>query len=297
MPASCELVNTYEVLEHVMGIKGLHPHRRNTIRDMRLKLVRHVNNAVSLADGVVLDIGCGSGAGASELAEMFTNGQRVIGLDINGSAIVNARRLYGALPNLSFYHGDVKALLADNPDLKISAAICVSVSMFIHDLGEFYKHTYHSLLEGGMFIDAPFMFRSLDEPLSDDFRSRTYAVCGCNMKMFQLHHLKATFQKAGFSHVDCVEHDFDLMKLPVLFEDYPARLLAGNFFKNIMSPPAHFGKISSRYLFIRTVKIFLFFLKNRHRYAGGEFVAVKPGASGVGTDSGVSIVPSERSVV
>ena len=52
MPASCELLNTYEVLEHVMGIKGLHPHRRGTIRDMRLKLARHVNNAVSLA-GIV----------------------------------------------------------------------------------------------------------------------------------------------------------------------------------------------------------------------------------------------------
>jgi SAM-dependent methyltransferase len=288
MSTSCELLNTYEVLEHVMGIKGLHPHRRDTIRDMRLKLVQHVNNNVSLADGVVLDIGCGSGAGASELAAMFTNGRRVIGLDINGHAIENARRLYGTLPNLSFYHGDLKSFLADSPDLKVSAAICISVSMFIHDVGEFYGQAYHSLLEGGIFIDAPFMFRSPDESLSEDFRSRTYAVCGCNMKMFPLHHLKTIFQKAGFSEVACIEHDFDLMKLPVLFNDYPARHLLGNFFKNVMSPPAHFGKISSGYLFIRTVKIFLFFLKNRHRYAGGEFVAVKPGTTGVGHESDAS---------
>jgi hypothetical protein len=65
------------------------------------------------------------------------------------------------------------------------------------------------------------------------------------------------------------------MKLKVLFDDYPAHYLVGNFFKNVMSPPAHFGVITSRYLFSRTLKIFIFFFKNRHRYASGEFVAVK----------------------
>lgn len=278
MSARCEVVNTYEVLEHVMGISGLHPHRLAAIKNMRLKLVQHVSSVASLSEGVVLDIGCGSGAGTHELALMFQGGQRVIGIDINKHAIDSAKKLYGSQTNLSFYHGDLKGLLSEHPDFKMSAAICISVSMFIHDVNEFYKHIFHSLTDGGLFIDAPFMFRDTEHSISDDFHRRTYAVCGCNMSMLKLPQLKSLFHHAGFSNVDCVEHDFDLMKLPVLFGDYPAPYLIGNFFRNVISPPAHFGKISSRYLFNRTLKIFVFFLKNRHKYSAGEFVVTK-GAS------------------
>lgn len=275
MSSSCEVVNTYEVLEHVMGISGLHPHRLAAIRQMRLKLVDHVSSTAELSDGVVLDIGCGSGAGTHELAMMFKGGQRVIGIDINSHAIETAKRLYGSQSNLSFYHGDLKGLLRDHPGFQMSSAICISVSMFINDVNEFYQHVYHSLLDGGLFIDAPFMFRDAELAKSADFHRRTYAVCGCNMTMQQLPQLESILYDAGFTQVDSLEHDFDLMKLPVLFGDYPARYLIGNFFRNTFSPPAHFGGISSRYLFKRTLKIFLFFLKHRRRYSAGEFGAVK----------------------
>ena len=275
MSTSCEIVNTYEVLEHVMGINGLHPHRLAAIKNMRVKLVQHVSNTVLLSDGVVLDIGCGSGAGTYELASLFKGGQRVIGIDINRHAIDYAKRQYSTQKNLSFYHGDLKGLLKQHPDFQMSSAICISVSMFIHDIKEFYQHVHYSLLDGGLFIDAPFMFREAQIPNFLEFHRRTYANCGCNMKMMQMHQLKSVFHEAGFSNVDCVEHDFELMKLPVLFTDYPARYLFSNFVRNIISPPAHFGKISSRYLFKRTVTIFFFFLKNRHKYSAGEIGAVK----------------------
>lgn len=275
MSANCEVVNTYEVLEHVMGIGGLHPHRLDAIRNMRLKLVQHVRNTALLSEGVVLDIGCGSGAGTHELALMFKEGQRVIGIDINGHAIETAKKLYGSQTNLSFYHGDLKGLLLEHPDFQMSSAICISVSMFINDVSEFYQHVHRSLLDGGLFIDAPFMFRESEISKSADFHLRTYAVCGCNMTMQQLPQLKSILHEAGFAKVDSMEHDFDLMKLPVLFGDYPARYLLGNFFRNVITPPSHFGKISSLYLFRRTLKIFLFFLKNRHKYSAGEFGAVK----------------------
>ena len=275
MSANCEIVNTYEVLEHVMGISGLHPHRLAAIRNMRVRLVQHVNNAASLSEGIVLDIGCGSGAGTYELAKLFKGGQRVIGIDINSHAIESAKKQYSSQTNLSFYHGDFKGLLQDHPDFQMSAAICISVSMFIHDIKEFYQHVHHTLLEGGLFIDAPFMFRETKKSNHHEFHRRTYANCGCNMKMLHLQQIKSIFHEAGFSKVDCVEHDFELMKLPVLFSDYSARYLLGNFFRNIISPPPHFGKISSRYLFKRTVKIFLFFLANRKKYSAGEIGAVK----------------------
>lgn len=275
MTNSCDTVNTYEVLEHVMGITGLHPHRLDTIRNMREKLVKHVSDVAVLSEGVILDIGCGSGAGTAELAKMFSAGQRVIGIDINARAIESAKKQYSSQANLSFYHGDLKGLLERHPDFKMSAAICISVSMFINDVYEFYRHVYHSLAEGGLFIDAPFLFREMKNSTSEKFQRNTYAVCGCNMTMQQMHQLRSTFMNAGFSNIDCWEHDFDLMKLSVLFSDYSALYLLRNFVKNVISPPAHFGTVSSRYLLHRTLKIFIFFLRNRNKYAAGEFLAVK----------------------
>ncbi|HEU0187895.1 MAG TPA: class I SAM-dependent methyltransferase [Gallionellaceae bacterium] len=275
MKPTCELINTYEVLEHVMGISGLHPHRLDTVRAMRRKLVNHVMNHASLGEGVVLDIGCGSGAGTRELANLLTNGQRVIGLDINDKAIGSARRLHGAQANLSFYHGDLRNLLADNPGLRISAAMSISVSMFISELVDFYSDIYHALLDGGLFIDAPFMFRNEHVQNSEEFTKRTYAACGCNMKMFHRDQLEIKLREAGFHHIESIEHDFDLMKLSVLFKDYRPQYLFSNFLRNVVSPPPHFSGISSRYLFSRTSQIFFFFLKHRRMYSSGEFITVK----------------------
>lgn len=275
MSDRCEVVNTYQVLEHVMGIHGLHPHRLDTVRHMRDRLVRHVNGRPALDQGVVLDIGCGSGAGTRELAEMFGDNRRVVGIDINKEAIDKAAQLHGDMPNLSFYHGNLQKFSAANPEIGIAGAISVSVSMFILDVADFYRHLHACLLDGGMFVDAPFMFRNMRGAVPEAFCAQTYSVCGCSMKMFQLDQLLSLLRQAGFSSVDCAEHDFDLMKLPVLFHDYPASYLVGNFLRNVMSPPACIGNVSSRYLLSRTMKIFIFFLRNRAHYASGEFVAVK----------------------
>jgi ubiquinone/menaquinone biosynthesis C-methylase UbiE len=275
MTATCERINTYEVLEHVMGINGLHPHRLRAIRNMRRRLVHHVSSDAELSEGIVLDIGCGSGDGTYELASMFKAGQRVIGIDINGHAINTAKMKYAAQTNLSFYHGDLKGLLIDNPGLRISSAISISVSMFLNDIEEFYTHIYQSLTKGGIFIDAPFTFREIKQKKQEQFHRRTYAVCGCNMTMKKLTQLKLICHEAGFNNVESVEHDFDLMKIPILFDDYSAFYLFKNFVKNTLVPPAHFGSITSYYLFKRTLKIFMFFLINRQKYSAGELIAIK----------------------
>lgn len=275
MTTHCELVNTYEILEHIMGISGLHPHSLNTIKALRLKLVQQVSNHPGLADGIVLDLGCGSGAGTSELAYMFENGQRVIGLDINEHAIDAAKSLYANQKNLSFFHGDISQFLKQHHDLKISGAISISVSMFLANIQELYSLINSALMDGGVFIDAPFMFKQSEQGYPDHFRQNTYAVCGCNMQMQNLGQIKSLLHSAGFSSLQCHEHEFDLMRLKVLFADYSPGYLLRNFCKNVISPPEYFGSVSSWYLFFRTMKIFLFFLRNRDKYASGEFVAVK----------------------
>ena len=42
--SSCELVNTYEALEHIMGINGLHPHSLSTIDRLHSKVNKHTRN-------------------------------------------------------------------------------------------------------------------------------------------------------------------------------------------------------------------------------------------------------------
>jgi SAM-dependent methyltransferase len=272
---ACEQISTYEVLEHIMGIKGLHPHRLSTIDAMRQKLADHVVSCPELSQGTILDIGCGTGQGTRDMALRLGGKVRVIGIDINEFAIEEARIEHIDIGNLSFFHGDLKSFQIAYTESKIAGVISVSMSMFVPEIHEFYKEVHDALIPGGIFIDAPFTFRESHNEVTDELKLRTYSMCGCNMRMFMGSQLKSALQTTGFYSIDHVTHDFDLMNLPILFKDYPLRYLLGNFVKNVAKPPAHFGSASSSYLAKRTMSIFGFFLRNKKMYAGGELVAIK----------------------
>lgn len=271
---SCDLINTYDILEHVMGMNGLHPHRRELISDLRHQLVRHIENIDMPDNGVVLDIGCGSGSGTAVLAKLMP-GVRVIGVDINSASLEIARSRYASITNLDFYHGDFDSYLLDYADMRLMGVICISVSMFIQDVEGFYRKIYDALDDYGMLIDAPFIFTSKDEYPQEHFQKATYAMCGCNMKMFQIDQLEEMAHEAGFSDVNHKESAFDLMNLSVLFSDYPPARLLSNFIKNTISPPASIRHAKSWYLLKRTVRIFSFFFSNREKYGSGELIAKK----------------------
>jgi ubiquinone/menaquinone biosynthesis C-methylase UbiE len=271
---SCDLVNTYDILEHVMGMSGLHPHRRDLISNLRHQLVHHIENLVIPHNGVVLDIGCGSGSGTAALAKLIP-GVRVIGVDINSASLDAARSRYDSIANLDFYHGDFDSYLLDFADMRIMGVICISVSMFIRDIEGFYRKIYDALDSRGILIDAPFIFTSKDEYPHEQFQRATYAMCGCNMRMLQITQLKDMARDAGFRNVSHRESGFDLMNLSVLFSDYPATRLFSNFIRNIISPPASIRHAKSWYLLKRTVRIFTFFFSNRQKYGSGELVAIK----------------------
>ncbi len=221
-----------------------------------------------LAAGVVLDIGCGSGAGTAQPASLLNPRQKVIGLDINAQAIHKATARHAAQANLSFHHGDFDAFLRDHPDLRIAGILCISVSMFLPDVQAFYQRACAALMPGGMFSQQR-------RRKNEAFAARTYAMCGCNMKMLQQDGLQNMMQEAGFSRVDSHAHEFELMKLSRLFTDYPAKRLIGNFFRNVRHPPGYFAGTKSSYLLRRTISIFLFFMKNRTRFASGTFIGIK----------------------
>jgi SAM-dependent methyltransferase len=270
----CELLNTYEILEHVMGMKGLHPHCIESINKLRNRLAQHVEQNISHSNGVVLDIGCGSGAGTADLARLIPSIQ-VIGLDINKSAIETGIMQHAPVPNLEFLHGDLDTFMQLNPHTRIIGVMCVSVSMFINDVEGFYEKIYNALDDRGIFIDAPFMFRDDATMPDESFRQSTYSMCGCNMEMYKISQLRDKIQHAGFKSVDSSENSFELMNMSKLFRDYSPVYLFSNFFRNMFSPPSDLRSSSSWYIFQRTVKIFYFFFRNRRKYGSGELVAIK----------------------
>lgn len=272
--ASCDLINTYDVLEHVMGMNGLHPHRKDLIDNLRQQMAEHIDNIVVPRNGVVIDLGCGSGSGTAALAKLVP-GVRVIGVDINSTSLEAARSRYASIANLDFYHGDFDSYLLEHTDLPLMGVICISVSMFIQDIEGFYRKIYSALHSHGVLIDAPFIFTGRNEYPHEHFRNATYAMCGCNMKMFQITQLNEMARDAGFRDVSHRESGFDLMNLSVLFSDYPASRLLSNFIKNVISPPASIRHANSWYLLKRTIRIFSFFFSNREKYGGGELIAIK----------------------
>ena len=267
----CEMVNTYEALEHIMGINGLHPHSLSTIEQLHNKLIDHIKDK----KGIVLDIGCGSGYGTYNLSQLLPEGISIIGIDINNAAIEKARILYKKQKNMSFYPGSVEEFYQTHKHQEIVGIISISVSMFTYNTCSFYQTANKILEEGGIFIDAPFVFKSASKMLTEQFKTRTYQVCGCSMNMHTTYELNNFMNQANFKNVVCTENEFELMNLSILFQDYSPAYLFTKFINNVLNPPAPLDNNSSWYLFRRTLSIFSFFLRYRSRFGATEIIGVK----------------------
>lgn len=257
-----------------MGIHGLHPHSLATVHAMRERLIAHCLTTFPQG-GVILDIGCGSGAGTAALARRLPEHFSVIGLDINREAIARARHSYGTLARLRFHEGDLEDILVEHPGLQPVGALCISVSMFIPDTGAFYARLRQAMAQGGMFVDAPFALNAGSAAGNAKFKQKTYAMCGCDMNMSSCAELQHHLNAAGFTHTSHVEHGFDLMRLSVLFRDYPAPYLLSNFIRNVLNPPPFLRGAPRSYVLRRAVLIFAFFLRNRQHFRAGELIAIK----------------------
>jgi SAM-dependent methyltransferase len=267
----CELVNTYEALEHIMGINGLHPHSLSTIERLHNKVIEHTRRR----EGIILDIGCGSAYGTYNLSRLLPPGVSIIGIDINKAAIDKAQKLFEKQKNVSFFLGSLEEFYESHKQQNIIGIISVSVSMFLYCTRSYYQTAYKMLEEGGIFIDAPFVFKSLNLQLSEQFKNDTYQTCGCAMTMHTTDELEDFMNHANFKRIICNEREFELMNLSILFQDYSPTYLFTQFINNVCKPPAPLEHNSSWYLFRRTLGIFSFFLRNRTKFGATAIVGIK----------------------
>jgi len=269
---TCELVNTYEILEHVMGMDGLHPHSLTTIDMLHKKMADHVVGK----KGVVVDVGCGSAHGTHKLSHLLPDDVSIVGVDVNPDAINKAQANYSDQSNMEFYLGSMEQFSKEHPDLNVIGIISVSVSMFMPNTKSFYQSVYEMLADGGMFIDAPFVFKGEETTaICETFKKKTYEVCGCNMKMNTANELQGFMQDTDFKKIEVNENEFELMNMGILFHDYSAVKLISNFIKNTFSPPPSLSANSTSYLFGRTLGIFSFFMKNRNKYGASNVIGIK----------------------
>jgi len=90
--------------------------RIGEVRHYASALARNIANAAPVEGGLILDIGCGTGNLAYELARLFRNSQ-VKAIDKDELMVESARRLNPPAPNLEFELGDVYKLNGTNANL------------------------------------------------------------------------------------------------------------------------------------------------------------------------------------
>lgn len=99
-------------------------------KTMQLKLAITTSHFLLKPGAVIADMGCGSGLGSYQFAQL-NPGVQVVGIDINPDAVERARREYN-LPNLRFEVGDI-----ENPDPALGPFDGILNSSVLHHVYSF----------------------------------------------------------------------------------------------------------------------------------------------------------------
>jgi SAM-dependent methyltransferase len=103
-----------------------------------------------VARGLVVDLGCGSGLWARELSDA---GYDVLGIDISRAMIARARR---RVPEGRFRTGSFLKVKLPTCDVVTALGECFNYlfddTIGINELARLFRHVYHALRPGGMFI-------------------------------------------------------------------------------------------------------------------------------------------------
>ncbi len=131
----------------------------------------------------VLELGCGQGAGARIIYDLFEP-ERYVGIDLDPRMIERARSKASTLPNATFLEGDASDL--DFPDASFDLVIEFGIIHHIPNWRDALAEVYRTLKAGGQFlfedlsvetwergIGIPFK-RILDHPYDEMFRKQQF---------------------------------------------------------------------------------------------------------------------------
>ncbi|MDA8229285.1 MAG: methyltransferase domain-containing protein [Desulfitobacterium hafniense] len=153
--------------------------------------------AVSLGESIV-DLGCGRGLEAIEVAKLVGDKGYVWGVDITPRMIELARKNAGLhkANNISFLVG----LMDDLPfkDNSVDAVLSNCAINHVEDKAAVYREIHRILKPGGRFVVSDIM---TDEPLPPEIKSDPQAIASCFGGAITVKEYQHALLSAGFSEV------------------------------------------------------------------------------------------------
>ena len=146
----------------------------------------------------VLDIGCGVGFLAHEMALQVGKSGKVIGLDKNPEMINHARQRCEGLKQTRFYKGDAGQLPVD--DQTLDAVSCTQVLLYVKNVAQVLAEMWRILKPEGRIVIVETDWRGVVLNNADDsltnkiFSAWDSSVSSPNLPV----HLKPLLQKQGF---------------------------------------------------------------------------------------------------
>lgn len=182
---------------------------RDTLRRRRL-----VHDALAAGTGErVLDLGCGPGFYAVELAERVGPTGRVVGVDASADMLALAEARRGRRGNVELRAADVAALpVADGA---VDAAVCVQVLEYVPDLARVFAEVRRVLRAGGRFVawDTDWSTASWHSADPDRMRRVLHAWDAHLVHPSLPRTLAARLRSAGFTDVRAEAHAFATTEL------------------------------------------------------------------------------------
>jgi SAM-dependent methyltransferase len=125
-----------------------------------LALYGHLLAGADLRGQRVLEVSCGRGGGASEIATNHAPAE-LVGVDISAQNLEIARRRFSHVPNLRFVPGRAEALPLESGSM--DAVISVEASHLYDDPARFFAEVFRVLAPGGRLFYAD-LFWANSEP-------------------------------------------------------------------------------------------------------------------------------------
>ncbi len=148
----------------------------------------------------VVDLGCGLGAGATDLARFA---RRVIGFEVDPSIVERAARRAGALGARNVEFRALRDGRMDMDDESVDAVISVDVAEHLHpeDFAALLAESFAALKQGGWMVVVTPHRSTGPHDISQYFLPRGAAAQGLHLREYDFGSLAGALRSAGFRRI------------------------------------------------------------------------------------------------